>query len=71
MANPPKRVARCTTHHACDCIQYRADAMESALKIIRTWADYGYIANDKDYFLELIAKKSKEALDCLEGIDEK
>ena len=38
-----KRAERCITHHwACDCREYRAQEMEEALKIIRTWAQFDY-----------------------------
>jgi len=36
-----KTAMRCTTHHsACDCREYRFQQMESALKVIRTWAAF-------------------------------
>ena len=34
-----KRAERCVAHHyACDCITYKMQQMESALKVLRTWA---------------------------------
>ena len=36
-----KRAEKCVTHHyACDCITYRMQQMEVALKVIRTWAKF-------------------------------
>jgi len=35
------RANKCVTHHAaCDCREYRYQQMESALKVIRTWASF-------------------------------
>lgn len=34
-----KLADKCTNHHhACDCREYRYQEMESALKVIHTWA---------------------------------
>lgn len=39
MSNIPKRIQNCTTHHfACDCREYQFMQMETALKVIQTWA---------------------------------
>jgi len=34
-----KQADKCTTHHhACNCREYRYQQMESAIKVIHTWA---------------------------------
>ena len=39
MSIDKKHAGKCITHHyACDCREYKAQEMESALKTIRTWA---------------------------------
>ncbi len=67
----PKRVDRCTTHHhACDCHQWRYEQLESALKIIWTWANT--LADEPGKYepvektLTDIAMKADEALSCLD-----
>lgn len=63
MKKPPKRVLRCTTHHACDCIQYRSDQMTLALRIIRTWAKcWDERFETPERMLEHIVKKCDEVL---------
>lgn len=55
-----KRAARCITHHAaCDCREYRYQEMETALKIISTWAATNCLIPAE---VELICS---EALNCL------
>ena len=64
MKKPP-RVLRCTTHHhACDCREFRFELMETALRIIHTWAAvYDDRHEQPDDAMRLIAKKCLEALD--------
>lgn len=39
MTKKPRRVDRCTTHHAgCACREWQYEQMAMALRIIRTWA---------------------------------
>jgi len=36
-----KKADNCMTHYyGCDCNRYRFEQMESALKVIRTWASF-------------------------------
>jgi len=61
-----KRAEKCTTHFAgCDCREYRHEQMESALKVIRTWAafdlencgEFGFpVALDREAVLKLCDK---------------
>lgn len=55
----PRKVLRCTTHHICDCLKWRMEHLERALKVIRTWAaceqKYGH-SPDPDAVIELCDK---------------
>ncbi|MDX9776846.1 MAG: hypothetical protein RBT40_13005 [Petrimonas sp.] len=58
----PHRVQHCTTHHyACDCREWRYEQMESALKIIATWASVE-VDNGKPE-MQLYVNMAKEALE--------
>lgn len=38
-----KKADNCMTHYyGCDCNRYRFEQMESALKVIRTWASFDF-----------------------------
>lgn len=63
-SKPPQRVLRCTTHHyACECREYKFREMESALKIIHTWAKCynNQIETPEEAMLSII-NKCKSAL---------
>ena len=39
MTKISRRVLTCTTHHAgCDCHEWQFERMQTALRVIRTWA---------------------------------
>jgi hypothetical protein len=35
-----KMALKCTTHHLCDCSEYRLQKAEQALRVIRTWGAF-------------------------------
>lgn len=60
----PRRVLRCTTHHyACECREYKFKEMETALKIIHTWAScYDRNIETPEEAMLSIVNKCKAAL---------
>ena len=64
----PSRVKKCVTHHhACECLQYKFEKMESALKVIHTWVDFD-INNDslqRCLHPRHVRDLCKKALNCL------
>jgi len=61
--NIPRKVRNCVTHHVCDCIKWRLEQAESALKVIHIWAEW-----DKDNpAMRDIAKKALEGLRKIPG----
>jgi hypothetical protein len=50
MKKPPAKVRNCTTHHACDCIQYKLEEYERALKVILTWSAVALKYPDDDAY---------------------
>jgi hypothetical protein len=40
MAISKKKAQKCITHHSCDCIEYKMQQMEQALRVIRTWGAF-------------------------------
>lgn len=66
-----RRADKCVTHHyACDCREYYREQLESALKVIHTWASvYSESPGVYDMRKEMkdIAKAAHDALHCLDG----
>jgi hypothetical protein len=58
---------KCVSHHcACDCREYRMQEMESALKVIETWADVwseGGMSDDtRKHCMRQIRDKARDGL---------
>jgi len=57
------RANKCVTHHAaCDCREYRYEQMESALKVIRTWAGFAKTCQFKERWFDDIVAAADKAL---------
>lgn len=66
-----QRAKKCVTHHhACDCREYKFNEMESALKVIATWASCSNM-DRKPHAKQMldIELKAMAALNALNGID--
>jgi hypothetical protein len=64
-----RKALKCTSHHICDCLEYKIQVMERTLRVIRTWGafdDEGNWPSDPALKPAHIIELCDKALRCLD-----